>query len=343
MKPFDIIATVSPRVVTDEFLHGFVERGVTTLRINGAHADPPEARRLIGLIRGSIGREAQVLIDLPGSKIRTANLATPIPLYGGEPFTLEATQFNYPGFLSYLRPGQVLLASDGKLQFVVDACDANRVSLTPRFTGVLENNKGVHIVGAHPEGLPFLFERDHALIEVAKESGAELVGLSFVRGPEDVRQARRLLEGSGVDAICKIETPEACKRLADILPLTARVLVDRGDLAAGIGIYRLPSMERAVAKQAARRGVKVYVATQILFNMVEHPTPLMAEVASLHEVLGYADGLQFSEETSIGKYPLEVLEVVQQMRVQVADVEGAADVRRGDPEALGQRSGVEAG
>jgi pyruvate kinase len=313
MKPLDVIATISDQVAVPDRLQGLVERGATILRINGAHASVQDAVHLIAVIRKSVGRRAKILVDLPGNKIRTANLDRPLTLEAGQPFRLEASQFNYPGFLTHLKPGDELLASDGRLRFVVEACGRERVTLVPLYGGLLESNKGVHLVGLHPP-LPFLFEYDRALIQMAREQGADFVGLSYVRQASHVEEAYKLLEGSPMEFICKIETREACEELDRILPLTRHVLIDRGDLSSEIGLYRMPRMERLIAARAAARGVKVFVATQILYNMVQYPIPLMAEVSALHELATYADGIQLSDETAVGKYPFEVLEVIRRMR-----------------------------
>jgi len=317
VKPFDVIATISDQVATGKYLEGFVERGATILRINGAHATAQEARRLVEAVRRHVGRRAKILIDLPGNKIRTANLPEPMVLEANRPFTLEARQFNYPGLLEYLRPGDDLLASDGRVRFIVEACDRERARFIPIYNGLLENNKGVHLVGTYPP-LPFLFEHDHELIRTAKEAGVEYVGLSYVRHARDVAQARALLKGSGVDFICKIETREACEELEAILPMTSQILIDRGDLSSEIGLYQTPKMERTIAQRAAGLGVKTFVATQILYNMVQYPIPLMAELTALYDVALYADGLQLSDETAVGQYPFEVLDVVRQMRAAAA-------------------------
>jgi pyruvate kinase len=314
VKPFDIIATVSGRLAESGLLQGLVERGATILRINGAHVSAPEAARLVGLIRTSVGQRAKILIDLPGNKIRTANLDRALTLKAGETFHLKAGQFNFPGFVAYLKPGNELLASDGRLRFVVEQSDANEAVLTAKFDGLLENRKGVHLVGGHLDQLPFLFDHDRALVRVAREQGADLVGLSYVRRPADVEEARALLDGSSVGYICKVETREACECLDAILSLTKHVLIDRGDLSSEIGLYGTPAMERRIVRRAVAHGVKVFVATQILYNMVQYPIPLMAEVSALHDLATYADGIQLSDETAAGKFPFEALDVVRQMR-----------------------------
>lgn len=318
MKPFDIIATVSDRVTTRAYLDGFLQRGVTILRINGAHTDAARARRCIDTIRSAVGRRAKIMIDLPGNKVRTANIRKPMVLRGRQSVTLTAAHFNHPEFLAQVRPGQVLLANDGRLQLQVDACDAREARCTSRFDGVLENNKGVHVDGGVQLRLPFLFERDLELIEVATAQAVEFVGLSFIRSPEDIRDVRRRLQGSAVDLICKIETREACEHLEAIVALTGQVLIDRGDLSGSIGFYELPRMEHLIATFAGHRDVGVFVATQLLYNMVASPTPLMAEVMSLYHVLRYADGIQLSDETAVGRYPLEALDVIQRLRAQMA-------------------------
>lgn len=312
-KPFDVIVTLSERLATPSSLRGFVERGATIFRINGAHVTVPTVQRIAHVIRRSVGRQAKVLLDCPGRKIRLANLPAMKRVKAGQPITLAARHFNYPTVLAALRVGQVLLTSDGQLELVVDSLDPGEARLLPRMDGVMENRKGVHVVGGGP-ALQLFSECDLEVVDVAKACGVDFLGLSFIRSEEDVVEARRLLQGSQVDLICKIETREACERLDEILRLTSHILVDRGDLSSEIGLCAVPTAERRIANQASRAGVRILIATQLLSHMVEHPIPSMAELMALHQVMTYADGVQLSEETVIGKYPFEVLETIRTIR-----------------------------
>jgi pyruvate kinase len=310
---FDVIATITDRALTQEFLTDLTARGATILRVNGAHASSSQLKHYIDAIHQAVGSQVKVLIDVPGNKVRTTNFPGPLVVEEGKALTLDASHFNYPEIIEYIRPGHVLLAADATLRFRVDQVEGECVRLIAETSGVLGNGKGVHLVGIHTE-LPFMSARDMDIIQSAATHGADLVGLSFVRSVDDIREARALLQGTSTDIICKIETQEACDNIHDILARTPHVLIDRGDLSSEIGMFHVPQMESMVATAAKAAGVKMFVATQILAHMVDNPLPSMSEVAALHALMSYADGVQLSDETTVGQYPLESLEVVRQIR-----------------------------
>jgi len=157
-------------------------------------------------------------------------------------------------------------------------------------------------------GLPFDLERDIALLNLAIDLKVDFLGLSFVRSSEHVRRIKAQLVGSGIRVVAKVETKEAVARLDRILHEAPMIMVDRGDLEADIGRENVPLVTRRIVAAARKRGVPVIVASQFLMSMMDHPLPYMAEVSDIaHTVLDGADMLMLSEETAIGRYPLEAL------------------------------------
>lgn len=194
-------------------------------RINGAHGSLEDIEVSICAIRKQIPG-APILLDLPGNKVRTANIDGGIPLEKGGTFALSNTQFNYPEFYRHLKPGMTAWANDSMFEFEVVSADAEKIVFLSKSDGVLISNKGVHVRGIHRD-IPFLFEKDRKLIELANRYKLEFVGLSFVRSAENVRQAQALI-GEGTQVISKIETIDAVEHINDILPLVRYILVDRG-------------------------------------------------------------------------------------------------------------------
>ena len=155
---FRLIVTLGPALIDDERVKAISALGECIYRINGAHSDESQARSYIARLRGIVPT-AKILIDLPGNKIRTTNLDTPIRLVKGEEFTLDHQQINYPEFHSHLKPGDMILANDSVLTFEVIDANEEALRLRSHSDGLLHSNKGLHAKGV-TDTMPFLFERD---------------------------------------------------------------------------------------------------------------------------------------------------------------------------------------
>lgn len=284
-------------------------------RINGAHGSLEEIEKSICNIRKQIPG-APILLDLPGNKVRTANIEVGIPLEKGKTFVLKGDQFNYPGFYRHLKPGMTAWANDSMFEFEVVSADAEKIVFLSKSDGVLINNKGVHVRGIHQD-IPFLFEKDRQLIDLANRYKLEYVGLSFVRSAENVREAQSMI-GADTQVISKIETIDAVEQINEILPLVNYILVDRGDLSTDIGIEKIPRFQRYIIEKALYFDVKVFLATQVLKNMETKPLPTIGEVEALYDIMkSGVYGVQFSEETAVGRYVVECVQVLKRMDKEV--------------------------
>lgn len=284
-------------------------------RINGAHGAIADVERSICNIRAQIP-DAKILLDLPGNKVRTANIQAGIPLEKGKTFEVLSSQFNYPEFYRHITPGMTAWANDSVFEFEVVSVDREKIVFRSKSNGVLINNKGVHVRGIHRD-IPFLFEKDRQLIALANQYKLDFVGLSFVRTPENVKEARTLI-GNNTEIISKIETIDAVEHLNEILPLVPYILVDRGDLSTDIGIEKIPRVQKYIVEKALYFDVKVFLATQVLKNMETKPLPTIGEIEALYEIMkSGVYGVQMSEETAVGRYVVECVELLNQMDQEV--------------------------
>lgn len=284
-------------------------------RINGAHGAIADVERSICNIRAQIP-DAKILLDLPGNKVRTANIQAGIPLEKGKTFEVLSSQFNYPEFYRHITPGMTAWANDSVFEFEVVSVDREKIVFRSKSNGVLINNKGVHVRGIHRD-IPFLFEKDRRLIALANQYKLDFVGLSFVRTPENVKEARTLI-GNNTEIISKIETIDAVEHLNEILPLVPYILVDRGDLSTDIGIEKIPRVQKYIVEKALYFDVKVFLATQVLKNMETKPLPTIGEIEALYEIMkSGVYGVQMSEETAVGRYVVECVELLNQMDQEV--------------------------
>ena len=256
-------------------------------------------------------------MDLPGNKVRTKDLpGGGITLEKGKTFEIPSGCFNYKEFYKHLKPGMIAWANDSIFEFEVVSAGSEKIVFLSKSEGVLINNKGVHIRGIHEE-IPFLFEKDRQLIELANKWALTFVGLSFVRKPEDVKEARALINEK-TDLITKIETLDAVENINEILPLTNYILVDRGDLSTDVGVLKIPRFQKFIIDKALFFDVKIFLATQVLKGMETKPIPTIAEVEALYDIYkSGVYGVQMSEETAVGKYVVNCVNVLRQMEKEV--------------------------
>lgn len=284
-------------------------------RINGAHGAIADIEAGIKNIRSQIPGAA-ILMDLPGNKVRTANIEVGIQLEKGKTFALRTDQFNYPDFYRHLQPGMTAWANDSVFEFEVVSADSEKIVFLSKSDGVLINGKGVHVRGIHRD-IPFLFEKDRQLIALANQYRLDFVGLSFVRTAENVKEAKSLI-GEGTQVISKIETIDAVEHINEILPLVKYILVDRGDLSTDIGIEKIPRFQKYIIDKALYFDVKVFLATQVLKNMETKPIPTIGEIEALYEIMkSGVYGVQMSEETAVGRYVPECVELLEQMDTEI--------------------------
>jgi pyruvate kinase len=310
-----IIATVGPSLLYRVPLTS-IHHPDNIYRINGAHGSIDEIGGHVHEIRKQV-KGAEILIDLPGNKVRTANLKQPVELQKEKPFSLQNDQTNYPGFYSHLKPGDTVWANDSTFKFTVMSSAKNSIEFMSHSEGSLLSNKGLHVRGIH-ESISFLFDKDNALIELVNEEAIDYIGLSFVRNTEDILSAKKLLNDTTC-VISKVETLSAVENLNAILTEVDYILIDRGDLSTEVGIEKIPSYQRHILEKTAVYNKKAFVATQVLKNMEEKPIPTIAEINDLYTLfkLGIF-GIQLSEETAVGLYPKECLETVRRLYKEVS-------------------------
>ena len=254
-------------------------------------------------------------MDLPGNKVRTSNIENNgINIEKGKVFSLHFDQFNFLDFFKFIKVGDVIWANDSTYEFHVDSiCDKTKnIYFLSKSTGTLLNNKGMHVRGIH-QHIPFLFEKDKKLIQIANETGLAFIGLSFVRHAEDVNQALQLLN-KDIEIITKVETKSAVQNLNNILEIAPYILIDRGDLSTEVSLEKVPRFQRYIIEKALFHDRKVFLATQFLKNMENHPIPTIPEIIDLHNTMQKGIyGIQLSEETAVGKYPYECLKTIEKV------------------------------
>jgi pyruvate kinase len=300
------ILTVGPSFIYDNILKEN-HNEMYIYRINGAHGTIKDIEKYVHMIREQVPN-ADILLDLPGNKVRTANLMDPITLKKGESFFLSYNQTNFKEYYKYLKIGDIVYANDSIFKFEVKSIKDGFIEFISFSDGILLNNKGMHVRGIN-EKLPFLFEKDYELINLANKMNVSFVGLSFVRDVEDIKLAKSLIKNSKL--IVKIETKLAVNNINNILLENDYFLIDRGDLSTEIGLVNLSKYQRYIIEKVLSKNKNLFLATQFLKNMELNPIPSIAEIIDLVNTLKQGiTGIQLSEETAVGKYPLECLKIL---------------------------------
>lgn len=312
-KNFKLIVTLGEALISSpEKLKKIDSLGDCIYRINGAHVLINSLHAIIKNLR-KILQNPKIILDLPCNKVRTKALSDPIHLSKGETFELHDYMINYPKFYQHLKIGDLILAKDSTLTLEVAEINGPTIKILSHSDGLLENNKGLHVQGLQLN-IPFLFQNDSELIKVACNEDLDYISLSFVRTAEDIKNVKKILrkyKNTTIQIFAKVETALAVDNLESILEEVDNINIDRGDLSADVGLLKLPTIQEYIIKVAKKARKNIYVATQLLKNMEKNPVPLIAEVIDLHSTIkSGVSGIQLSEETAVGKYPVECVKLV---------------------------------
>jgi pyruvate kinase len=331
-----ILATVGPASKDPDMLRRLLQAGADAFRVNlshGDHATHAETIKAIRAMEKEFSRPITVLCDLQGPKLRVGTFKdgeARIP-HGGR-FTLDRDEtpgdetrvfLPHPELFGLLGKGHRLLINDGKIRLRVEKANPDSIVCTAEIGGVISDRKGVNVPDAEVP-IPALTDKDRRDLAFAMENGADWIGLSFVQRPEDIAEARKLMQGKG--ALCaKIEKPQAIKRLDAILELADGVMVARGDLGVELNPEEVPPLQKRIVYAARSLGKPVIVATQMLESMIESPAPTRAEVSDVaNAVYDGADAVMLSAETAAGMWPEEAVAMMDRIAVQVENDESYA-------------------
>ncbi|WP_298365162.1 pyruvate kinase [uncultured Lutibacter sp.] len=335
-KRTKIVATLGPACDTKEVIETMIDAGVNVFRINFSHAEYPDVERRVNIIREINKRRnfnVAVLADLQGPKLRVGMMQDGVELNIGDTFTYttekcEGTKdkayMTYTNFPKDVQVGEHILVDDGKLLFEVTA--TNRIdSVTTKVLrgGPLKSKKGVNLPNTKIS-LPALTEKDQKDVVFAIGLDVDWIALSFVRTPEDIIQLQDVikeLSDHKIPIIAKIEKPEAVHNIDKITPVCDALMVARGDLGVEVPMEKVPLIQKRLVLAAKKAHIPVIIATQMMETMIENQVPTRAEVNDVaNSIMDGADAVMLSGETSVGKFPLQV---IQQMRRIIENVENS--------------------
>jgi pyruvate kinase len=314
-----IVCTLGPATWSPERLRGLIEAGMDVARMNfshGSHADHEMSYRRTREAAAAAGRAVATLADLQGPKIRLGKFEDgPHEWRTGDTVVITSEEIlgtatrvscTYKKLPDEVKIGDRMLIDDGRVAVEVVSVDGPDIRCLVIEGGPVSNNKGVSLPNV-AVSVPALSEKDAEDLRFALNLGVDLVALSFVRSPDDIKRVHQIMQEEGVvrPVIAKIEKPEAVENLEAIVDAFDALMVARGDLGVEIPLDQVPLVQKRAVQLGRDFAKPVIVATQMLDSMIENSRPTRAEASDVaNAVLDGADAVMLSGETSVGKYPV---------------------------------------
>lgn len=335
-KKTKIVATLGPACSTEDIIYKMMMAGVNVFRINFSHADYDDVSSKISIIRHLNEKHdfhTAILADLQGPKLRVGIMKEDVVVSKGDIITFttventkgtaEKVYMNYKAFPKDVRKGELVLLDDGKLIFEVLETDGeSEVKAKVIQGGPLRSKKGVNLPNTNVS-LPALTEKDKKDALFAIKNNVDWIALSFVRTAEDLEELQDIIAEHSehkIPIIAKIEKPEAVENIDKIVAFCDGLMVARGDLGVEIPAHEVPLIQKKLVARAKSARIPVIIATQMMETMITSLTPTRAEVNDVaNSVMDGADAVMLSGETSVGNYPVEVIEKMTQIILAVED------------------------
>jgi len=338
MRKTKIICTLGPASDSPEKLTELIKAGANIFRLNMSHATHEWVREVTKRIRrisSELGIVTAVLLDTQGPAIRTGDLKNKLNLKPGDifEFTVRGSrseeQFsvdvNYDGLIDDIGVGDTVLVDNGVMHMKVLEKNSNRIRCEVLTAGTLGSRRHINLPGVKVN-LPPLTEKDLADVELGAAIGVDFVALSFCREASDILELKRVLQehGSAARTIAKIEDQHAVKYVNEIIRASDAVMIARGDLGIECEMEELPIIQRRIIKKCIQIGRPVIVATHMLESMIENPLPTRAEITDVaNAVYEQADAIMLSGETTVGKYPVKCVEILDRVARRIGMSGGA--------------------
>ena len=325
-----IVATIGPG--SEDRLVELIDAGLSVARLNFSHGTPDEHRRRMQKIRAASAERMMplaVLADLPGPKMRTGTFpGGKVELHVGDTVRVKAggneaapgeVYVNVPDVVEAVDPGHRIFLADGQLTLVARTRTRDAIEAEVVRGGPVGNRKGVHLPDSDVSyELPTA--EDRKLIQLARELGVDMLGVSFVGNAAELEEIRGL--APGIHLVSKIERKAALQNLDEILEATDGLMVARGDLGVEIELERLPLVQKDILRRAVTAGVYTITATEMLESMIEASRPTRAEVTDVaNAVLDGTDAVMLSAETAVGKHPVEAVRTMARIALRAEDSE----------------------
>ena len=338
MKKTKIVATLGPASSDKETLRQMFLSGLNVCRLNfshGSHEDHAAVVKTIRELNDETGLNVAILADLQGPKIRTNEMENNgVELVNGSIVTIgiekvvgtaQRFSINYEKLPQDVQAGERILLDDGKLALEVVQTDGKK-EFTAKVIhgGILSSKKGVNFPNTRIS-MPSLTPKDLEDLDFALAQDVDWIGLSFVRSARDIIELKQIIATKNAKAkvIAKIEKPEAIDDIDEIIRESDGLMVARGDLGVEVPFQKVPLIQKMLITKCITQAKPIIVATQMMETMINNITPTRAEVNDVaNAVLDGADAVMLSGETSVGKFPIEVIKTIANIVTEMEQFEG---------------------
>ena len=327
IKKTKIIATIGPSSSSSKTVEQMMLEGVDVFRINFSHAKHNEVKKTIKLIREidkKLSLNTAIIADLQGPKLRIGKMKKNSSFNKGDKITINSKSqlvgnskklyVNYKNLAKDIKEGENILLDDGKI--ILKVLSRNKIDLITAEViqgGNIDSNKGFNLPNTKISLSP-LTEKDIEDAILAIKEKVDWLALSFVRSKSDIEDLLKIIDQNSeyrIPVIAKIEKPEALKNIDEIIKVSSGLMVARGDLGVEIQASEIPLIQKKLVAKAKKARIPVIIATQMMESMMESMSPTRAEVNDVaNSVMDGADAVMLSGETSVGKYPLEVIKTI---------------------------------
>ena len=332
MRRTKIVCTIGPASRSSELIEQLIKEGMDVARLNFSHGSYQEHSLAIRYIREAslkLGKPVAILQDLGGAKIRTGLVQKePVLLKEGALFSLtirhisgneREVSITYPLLPQKVKKGQTILLADGSLELKVEDATSTDIKCRVIKGGELTSYKGINLPDSSFE-IPPLTDKDRKDLLFGIEHKLDFISISFVREAEDILRVRKILkekEAEEISLIAKIEKREALSNIDEIIEVADGIMIARGDLGLEIPLQKVPLAQKEIIKKCNVMGKPVITATQMLESMIDNPRPTRAEATDIaNAIFDGTDAIMLSEETAIGRYPLESAMIMDKIAVE---------------------------
>ncbi len=328
MRKTKIICTIGPATESIEMLEKLANAGMNVARLNMSHGDHESHAKIIQAIHSlnkKLNHPIAILLDTQGPEIRTGDMANDLHLNEGDTVSIVARgaedvesssiHINYEDLINDVNVGDMITVDNGLINLEVLSKEERVMQVKVIDGGLLKSKRHVNLPGIRVN-LPAITDKDRRDIEFGMQQGVDFIALSFVRQAEDVHELRELLgdRAEKIKIVAKLEDQEAITNMIEIIAAADGIMVARGDLGVEVPLEVLPRIQRRIIRTCAEMGKRVIVATHMLESMIENPIPTRAEVTDVaNAVYEEADAIMLSGETTVGKYPVKCVEILDRI------------------------------
>ncbi|MBN1969026.1 MAG: pyruvate kinase [Candidatus Delongbacteria bacterium] len=329
MRKTKIICTMGPATDTDSIVKEMILNGMNVARFNFSHDvhDVHKKRSdLVKKVRKVLNKPIALLLDTKGPEIRTGEYEKgSIDLLEGALFTLKCEEcvgnescvsINYIDLYKDVKVGDSILVDDGLIELIVSDIKGKDIICKVANSGKLSNKKSINVPGV-PIKLPYMNDKDKQDVLFAIKNDFDFIAASFVRNSTDLKILRNFLDDNGgnfIKIISKIENREGVENIEEIMRISDGIMIARGDMGVEIPFEELPAIQKRIISLCNKAGKPVITATQMLDSMIKNPRPTRAEITDVaNAIYDGTSAIMLSAETSIGKYPVEVIKTMSKI------------------------------